>query len=484
MSRRKGAPVWRRALPVVVTAGLLTALVGAGSAVEPEDPTFRQAAAPLVGRTSTTCPVSSSAQRSPGRTTVTAVVSRQAPGRPGRLTATPLTTRRAALTLTEQGRGGQFRNPKAPVVLRGAGVMATASSGAVVSTATEGPQSGLMTAPCTAPATSHWFPGIGAGKDQVTELVLTNPDDAQAEVNLRYYGPEGLVVVPGSPGLDVPARGSRTVPLAPTVAADGPLSVRVFATQGRVSATAREVFTDGTEPAGADWHPASVAPRRDVLIGAVPGGPGNRQLVVVNPGARRAEVAVSVLGVQGALAPTGADALAVEPESSVAVDLAPGLAEQPGAIQLASDRPVTAAVVSTSRRPPAQPDVAVQAALPSLVRTGVSAVAGLAGAESELVLSNGTDTDTPLSFEVLSLNGVVLRQEDVLVAARATATRRLESANPAYVVVRVPDGSQIHGGLALAQLEGRVAGLTTLGVLSPDVASRAPQTVADPSVGR
>lgn len=472
----------RRLVPVALGLAALLGLLGAGAAVEAERPTFRQAAAPLVGQTSTTCAVADREEQA--ETTITAVVSRQAPGRPGTLTAETLGANDPELTLTEQGSGERLSDPSASVVLRGEGVMATASSGAVLSAATTGPTAGLMGAPCTAPGTSHWFPGVGASESQATELILTNPDDAQAAVDLRYYGPDGVVVVPGSPGLVVPALGSRTVALGPSASPAGPLSVEVRATSGRVSAMARDVFTAAGTSVGADWHPASVAPSRSPVVGAVPEGAGDRRLVLVNPSTTRAQVSLLVLGVQGPLAPAGAATVEIGPESSLSVDLTEGLAGQSGAVQLSSDQPVTASLIAESTRAGAQPDAAVQAALPPLVRSGVSAVAGLASTDAELILSNGTDADAPLSFDLVSLDGVVLAQEDVLVAAKATATRRLDSSVPAYLVVRMPEGSAIVGGISLAQPEGPVAGLTTLGILSPDVASRAPRTVPDPGVAR
>ncbi len=84
----------------------------------------------------------------------------------------------------------------------------------------------------------------------------------------------------------------------------------------------------------------------------------------------------------------------------------------------------------------------------------------------------------------MSYDGVSLRSDDVLLAPNSTATRRLTSPAPAYLVVRVPDGSAVVGGVVLSQPEGDLAGLATVPLTSPDVASRAPATVPDPSVGR
>ena len=60
-------------------------------------------------------------------------------------------------------------------------------------------------------------------------------------------------------------------------------------------------------------------------------------------------------------------------------------------------------------------------------------------------MSNSGTADAPVSFEVLSYDGVRLRTDDVLLGPDGTATRRLESPAASYVVVRVPDGSAVVG---------------------------------------
>ncbi|MET0763201.1 MAG: hypothetical protein ABWZ63_12855, partial [Thermoleophilaceae bacterium] len=74
--------------------------------------------------------------------------------------------------------------------------------------------------------------------------------------------------------------------------------------------------------------------------------------------------------------------------------------------------------------------------------------------------------------------------DEVLLPTGGTATRRLTSPAPSYVVVHAPAGSAIVGGVILTQTEGEIAGLSTLPLVSPDVAARAPREVADPTVGR
>ena len=116
-------------------------------------------------------------------------------------------------------------------------------------------------------------------------------------------------------------------------------------------------------------------------------------------------------------------------------------------------------------------------------RPGVSALATTASGDGELVLSNTGTSDTAVSFEVLSFDGVVLQTEDVLLAPDSSATRRLTSPPPSYVVVRVPDGSAVVGGVVLTQAEGNVAGLaTTAGPVGLDVTTRGIVLNADVTV--
>ena len=476
----------RRRIVTLVAAAMGLGLIGVGGTlVDAAEPTFRPSRIPLVGRTSTICPSTppaSADQRATAR--VAAVVSRQAPGREGKLTGTPLAGGQTDLTITEQGKGAQLPAVKAPVVIAGTGVMATASSAAVFNEATEGVDAGLSAAPCLAPGTTHWFSGLGATDADRTDLVLSNADDSSASVDLRFFGPNGRVVVPGSPGLAVQARSFTVVSLSNLVTVDGPLSVVIQASQGRVSAVAKRTRFDGAKPVGVDWQLPSSAPGLSAVIPGVPEDAGPRELVVTNPGSARASVAVSVLGLQGPYAPSGAETIEVPPESSAAVDLAEGLAGGAAAIELSSDQPVTGSVVSSSRRGGAQADLAIQSATVPLARTGISALATTSAGEGELLLSNPGTTDAAVSFEVLSFDGVVLRTDDVLLGPDSTATRRLTSSPPSYVVVRVPDESVVVGGVVLTQPEGEVAGLATLPLTSPDVASRAPRTEVDPGVGR
>lgn len=482
-----GSSAGRRSLGAAgaLSAGIavvVVAVIGVGGTLLPaQQNTFTPAPVPVSGRTSSSCPTS---PEEDATATLSAVAVRSAPGRTGTLTATPVGAGEAALTLDEQGKARQVTAPARPVIMQAEGVMATAASAMMFSQARSGSLTGLMAAPCTTPATEHWFAGVGASPDRRTSLILTNPDDGQAEVDLRFYGRSGIVVVPGSPGLIIEGRGSRTVALDTLVRVEGPLSVSVRASQGRVSAMALDRRSRGAQAEGAEWQPASVLPTTAMVLPGVPEGAGARELVVVNPGTERAEVAVEVLGIEGPFAPVGAETLVVPPETTATVGLTAGLAGQSGSIRLSSTQPVTAAVESISAVSGARPDLAVQPAVAPLTRTGVVALATVSGIDSELTLSNGGDVEAAVSFEVVSHEGVRLRSDDLVVVGGGTVTRRLTSPAPSYLVVRTPAGSAVYGSVTYSWPEGNVAGLASVPITSPDLSGRAPEINSDPALGQ
>ena len=342
-------PSGRRAIALGVALVALLLILGGGTLLRAEAPASQATHSPQVGRTTMICttsaPLSAAAR---ARTEVSAVAIREAPDRPGSLSASTLDTKSVKLKLSEPGKGAPPYRTNASIVIAADGAMATASSAVIVDDVTGGNEAGLKAAPCLAPATAHWFSGLGATDEDRTDLILSNPDDAQAQVDLRYYGRSGRIAVPGSPGLVIRGHDSRTVSLA-DLRGESPVSVAIQASQGRVTAVAKRTQTRQIRPAGVDWQVPSVSPSRVVVIPGVPEDQGGRQLVVTNPNSSRATVAVQVLGFQGPYAPSGAASVDVPPEGTATVNLEPGLAGEAAGIKLTSDVPVTGAVIATSR---------------------------------------------------------------------------------------------------------------------------------------
>ena len=288
--RRLSLPGRRAAALGAVLVGLLL-ILGGGTLLGQEGSASDASRIPLVGRTTTICTTSAPPSGEPaGKTEVSAVSIREAPDRAGLLAGSTLKSKSSELKLTEPGKGAQQSGVTSPVVISADGVMASTSSAVIVGDVMEGPEVGLKAAPCLAPATSHWFSGLGATDADRTDLILTNPDDAQAQVDLRFYGRSGRVAVPGSPGVLIRGHESRTVSLSSLVEAEGALSVAVQASQGRVTAVAKRSQTNQLKPAGVDWQIPSSSPSIVVVIPGVPEGarrpPAGRHQSECDPGNR------------------------------------------------------------------------------------------------------------------------------------------------------------------------------------------------------
>ena len=226
----------RRAVSLLGVTAALVLIAGGGSLLGAESATTSVNRIALPGRTTNVCTVSKDKN---SRSTVAAVGVRREPDRSGQLRVEPLSGGEGQLEITDQGKGKTLDQPEGSVLVSAVGVMATGASAAVLETATTGDQAGLMAAPCSPPATLQWFPGVGSSGTNKTELILTNPDDSQAVVDLRFFGRDGRVAVPGSPNIAVAGRRTRTISIGTLVQTEGPLSVAVRTSSGRIAAVAR-----------------------------------------------------------------------------------------------------------------------------------------------------------------------------------------------------------------------------------------------------
>ena len=251
-------------------------------------------------------------------------------------------------------------------------------------------------------------------------------------MDLRFYGRNGRVVVPGSPGLVVEAGTTRTVSLdqpghgrrsaqRPGASQPGPVSAVAARPAQRSTAT----------PTGADWQvPASRAGDRRSSSRAYPRVPAAGHWSSPTPAPSAGDRLGPVLGVDGAFAPAGAEIveLAAGEHRDRRSRWPPDWPAPSAAIELTSDQPVTGAVISASdRRPaPARSRRPVRRRADRPDRRG-RRWSDPDKTEARAVLSNGGDERRrPVSFEVLSYDGVKIATTTCCSVPHATATRRLD----------------------------------------------------------
>jgi hypothetical protein len=111
---------------------------------------------------------------------------------------------------------------------------------------------GLAAAACTRAVGESWLVGGSTTVGRTTLLVLDNPSEVAATVDIELFGAEGAILAPGTRGIIVPPSGQRVLSLAgfqPDVAAP---VVHVTSTGGQVSATLQQSIVRGLEPGGVD----------------------------------------------------------------------------------------------------------------------------------------------------------------------------------------------------------------------------------------
>jgi hypothetical protein len=339
---------------------------------------------------------------------------------------------------------------------------------------------GVVTAGCAGPGTDFWFAMPGQQFAGVIRLYLMNTDSQASTVNADIVTDTGPLQTGTDTGITVPAHGLVVQSLAGLIHGSRAVGLHVHASAGRIVAAVSE-SSRASEPG--QWLPAAQTPADHLVIPAMPGSPGTRQLYVSDPGSSDAAVRLSVVSPGGTYEPTGAGAIDIPAGSADQISL-PSLSGVGGAAVLTANTPVTAAMVV----PGGQQDGpgAMTAAAPALQQQGVVADAGPRGDTVSVLLSApAAAAKVRLSTGVsgLGAGGSAGSSQVVSVPAKRTVTvsvPRPSGANQAFAILLtpLPGSGPVYAGRVLAERGGTV--LDILPVASAPTSVRLP--AAHPTV--
>ncbi|MUN36592.1 hypothetical protein GNZ18_08280 [Actinomadura sp. NEAU-AAG5] len=212
-----------------------------------------------------------------------------------------------------------------------------------------GPDRGLAGTRCATPGTDLWFLGPGPADADALDLYLTNVDSQPASVDLRALSEAGPLDTTDGRATSIAPYTTAVVPiggspegLGDIVKTAHDLALHVHTTGGRVAASLRARIG---EKKGIEWVPPSPAPSAAQVVPGVPGGSGERRLVVAVPGDADARVRVRVVTPDGEFTPRGQDVVEAPAGTVTPVDL--GLSGRPAAVRVVADRPVIAGFAAT-----------------------------------------------------------------------------------------------------------------------------------------
>lgn len=272
--------------------------------------------------------------------------------------------------------------------------------------------------PCQQAATNGQviFPSAEAA-----QLVLTNPDSREASVDIKIYSSAGELQALGTRGINLAPGETRPVAVSVLAAStEGAIGVYWQTSRGRVIASGNTVGTAQRYVI----PPLGSAPRHELPGQAAGAEP---KLLLLNMNAERASATVNFHSPTATFVPAGGEDVSIPPHSVVQLDLAQGVAGEPGAFTVEADRPVSALLITGG----AQPQAASGAAAAD------TALSALLPGGSTLQLTNLSAQET--SVEVL-IGG---QPTTLSVAARATGVVAIPEGDP--VLVEASAEAQLFG---------------------------------------
>lgn len=128
---------------------------------------------------------------------------------------------------------------------------------------------GLTAAVCAEPSGSTWLVGGATTVGRTTLLLLSNPTEVAARVDLEIYGESGPVTAPGMTGIDVPPGEQRVFSLAGFAPGLEAPVVHVSARGGRVVANLQHSIVRGLDAVGVETIGAGTDPATTQVIPGV-----------------------------------------------------------------------------------------------------------------------------------------------------------------------------------------------------------------------
>lgn len=205
----------------------------------------------------------------------------------------------------------------------------------------------LAAVPCPEPRQEWWFVGLGGGQAHRSEVLVSNPREGDAVVDVEVLGPRGRVEAPGLDGMFVPAGTTTRLDLREVAPSSGDLAVRVTASRGLVSVVAADSqVPDLIGDRLREWVTPQSAPARRLTLTGIPDDPDEATALVANPGEVEALVEVRAIGSRGTFTPRGTGPLRVGPGEVRPLPLDAVFDGEPVAVSLESTDPVVATVRS------------------------------------------------------------------------------------------------------------------------------------------
>ncbi|MER3388700.1 MAG: DUF5719 family protein [Microcella sp.] len=129
---------------------------------------------------------------------------------------------------------------------------------------------GLAAAECARAERTAWLVGGSTQVGRTTWIVLTNPGEVDATVDLTVWGERGLIDAPGTSGIIVGAGTQRALPLAGIAVDEASPVIAVASSGGAIAAHLQQSIVRGLDPSGVALVTPVQRPSTRHIIPALP----------------------------------------------------------------------------------------------------------------------------------------------------------------------------------------------------------------------
>jgi hypothetical protein len=174
---------------------------------------------------------------------------------------------------------------------------------------------GFAATACGEVSADSWLVGGSTDVGRTTMLSLSNPNRADAVIDLSFFGETGTIEAPGAKGIVVPAGENRLLSVASFAPGVRTPVIRVQSTGGQVVAALQHSVTRGITPEGIELSLPTAAPSTNqavagvVIADSAPAPEGEiyddsvAALRLFVPGTEQAQVDISFVSEQGSPVP-------------------------------------------------------------------------------------------------------------------------------------------------------------------------------------
>jgi hypothetical protein len=146
------------------------------------------------------------------------------------------------------------------------GVLVAAAQSVAVS---QEDAAGLAATNCAEAQADSWVVGGATTVGRTSFVLLSNPSEVTADVDLTFFTENGQVDAPGSTGITVPAQSQRVFSLAGFAPNAKYPVVHVVSTGGYVAASLQQTVIRGLEPGGVELAGPTEAPSTELVFPGV-----------------------------------------------------------------------------------------------------------------------------------------------------------------------------------------------------------------------